>query len=70
LKIWDYEQEKDIATLEGHSECVNTVAHILNTKLVASGSWDKTIKTWNYETGVCVNTLIGHSDGVMTVVVL
>ena len=36
--------------------------YIPNTKLIASGSRDKTIKVWNYETGECLNTLEGHSS--------
>ena len=41
---------------------------ILNTKLIASGSDDKTIKIWNYESGECISTLSGHTGLVTTLV--
>jgi len=31
-------------------------------KLVASGSYDETIKIWDISTGHCDSTLTGHSD--------
>jgi WD40 repeat protein len=60
LKIWDFETSQLIASLEGHTEDVNTVTHIPNTKILASGSTDNTIKIWNYERKECINTLMGH----------
>ena len=37
--------------LYGHIDKVKSVAHIANTKLIASGGYDKTIRIWDYETG-------------------
>ena len=39
----------EIATLEGHSDSVNSVAFNHNGAILASGSWDETIKLWNVE---------------------
>ena len=41
---------------------------ILNTKLIASGSDDMTIKIWNYESGECISTLSGHTSDVNSLV--
>ena len=34
-----------------HNDYVTSVASITDTKLIVSGSHDKTIKIWNYESG-------------------
>ena len=48
-----------VQTLSGHTECVNSVAG-LEGGLLASGSYDKTIKIWDLNTGQCVQTLEGY----------
>ncbi|KAK4116056.1 NWD1 protein, partial [Canariomyces notabilis] len=54
-------------TLEGHSGPVWSVAFSPNSKLVASGSDDKTVKMWDAATGTCMQTLAGHSGLVSSV---
>ncbi|KAL7940378.1 hypothetical protein V8C42DRAFT_362745 [Trichoderma barbatum] len=48
-------------TLQGHSHGVYSVAFSHDSKLLASGSYDYTIKLWNTTTGQCQQTLQGHS---------
>ncbi|KAK3374120.1 WD40-repeat-containing domain protein [Lasiosphaeria ovina] len=55
-------------TLEGHSDWVTSVAFSPDSKLVTSGSNDKTVKIWDTATGVCTQTLEGHSGWVRSVV--
>ncbi|KAK3353868.1 WD40-repeat-containing domain protein [Lasiosphaeria hispida] len=51
-------------TLEGHSDYVSSVAFSPDSKLIISGSADKTVKIWDAATGSCMQTLKGHSNGV------
>ncbi|KAK3364027.1 WD40-repeat-containing domain protein [Lasiosphaeria hispida] len=57
-------------TLEGHNGYISSVAFSPDSKLVASGSCDKTVKIWDAATGSCTQTLEGHSDSVNSVMFL
>jgi WD40 repeat protein len=46
-------------TLEGHSGSVRSIAFSPDSKLVASGSVDRTVKLWDPATGACTQT---HED--------
>ena len=56
-----------IATLEGHTEPVNTVALSSDGSKIVSGSNDKTIKIWDAITHQLIATLEGHTGRVSTV---
>jgi WD40 repeat protein len=43
-----------VQELKGHSEYVNSVAFSYNSALVASASWDRTVRLWRSDTGECV----------------
>lgn len=58
-----------VYTLPGHSSFVNSLAISPDGKIMASGSWDKTIKIWNLETAELIGTLTGHSDRVNSVAI-
>jgi WD40 repeat protein len=53
--------------LTGHTDAVSSVAFSPDGKLLASGSWDKTIKLWDVASGSLVRTLSGHTSGVRSV---
>ncbi|KAF4345187.1 vegetative incompatibility het-e-1 [Fusarium beomiforme] len=57
-----------LLTLEGHSRWVNSVVFSYDSKKVASGSHDKTIRIWDAETGKCEQILEGHGEEVCSVV--
>ncbi|KAF5231869.1 hypothetical protein FAUST_9005 [Fusarium austroamericanum] len=56
-----------LLTLEGHRSSVSSVVFSHDSKKVASGSDDKTIRIWNAETGECERELKSHSDDVNSV---
>lgn len=61
-------QDSDLPkTLKGHSSDVNSVAFSGDSKLLASGSDDDTIKLWNVANQQEIRTLKGHSGWVWAV---
>ena len=56
-----------IATLTGHSNSVRSVAFSRDSRTLASGSWDNTIKLWDVQTQREIVTITGHSNGVLSV---
>jgi WD40 repeat protein len=56
-----------LQTLEGHNRRVNSVAFSPDSKLVASASFDQTVRIWSSETGALQQTLEGHNGGVNSV---
>ena len=55
------------ATLEGHTDIVWSVAFRPNGVMLASASWDRTIRLWNVNTGRLLHTLTGHTNDIMSV---
>jgi parallel beta-helix repeat protein len=56
-----------IRTLSGHTGSVHSVAFSPDGKILASGSWDWTIKLWDVATGKEIRTLSGHTGSVHSV---
>ena len=55
------------ATLEGHTDNVWSVAFRPNSNMLASASWDQTVRLWNVDAGRLLHTLTEHTDTVMSV---
>ncbi|KAF5264886.1 hypothetical protein FOXYS1_4317 [Fusarium oxysporum] len=57
-----------LSTLVDHSDRVNSVAFSHDSRRVASGSFDMTIRIWDAETGECERVLRGHGGHINSVV--
>jgi len=56
-----------ITTLTGHTAKVTSVSFSPDGQILASGSWDKTIKLWRVSDGRLIRTLTGHTNHVNSV---
>ena len=67
VRLWDVATGRDILTLTGHTDDVNSVSFSPDGKTLASGSDDDTIRLWDVATGRDILTLTGHTDDVNSV---
>jgi WD40 repeat protein len=68
IKLWEISTRQAKATLKGHTSPVWSVAFNPDGKMLASGSWDKTIKLFDVMTGQEKANLEGHTSAVLSVV--
>ena len=66
-KLWNVESRTEVATLHGNKHNAFSVAFNNDGTLLATGSYDKTIKLWNVESRTEVATLKGHNGWVNSV---
>lgn len=65
LFLWNPESDKKhIARMTGHQQLVNDVKFSPDSRLIASASFDKSIKIWDGRTGTFITTLRGHVQAV------
>ena len=67
FSINTFAQDLQYTVLEGHTNDVLSVVFSPDGSLLASGSWDKTIRMWDAETGALLRTLEGHTEAVLSV---
>lgn len=81
IKLWDTQTGETLQTLAGHNHWVSCVAFAPPcpagqawrqdvsgpSSLLASGSYDQTIKLWDTQTGECLQTLTGHTQAVLSI---
>ena len=61
LAGWDAKTYHERCTLKGHTGYVWKVAFSPDSRYLASGSWDSTVKIWDVNSGKEVRTLRGHA---------
>lgn len=68
LFLWDPEKSsKPVARMTGHQQLVNDVKFSPDTRIIASASFDKSIKLWDGSTGAFITSLRGHVQAVYMV---
>ncbi|CAF3088523.1 unnamed protein product [Rotaria socialis] len=76
LKIWSMSKETPVHNLQAHNKEIYTIKWsptgpgTMNpnaTLLLASASFDSTVRLWDVERGVCQNILVKHSEPVYSV---
>ncbi len=67
ILLWDIATTKIIKRFTGHSAIVMDMAVHPQGNILASSSFDTTIKLWDITTGECLNTLTDHSQVVWTI---
>jgi serine/threonine protein kinase len=58
-----------VKKIPGHSNGISSIAISPDGQILASGSFDKTIKLWNLKTGQEIQTLRGHSGRILSVAI-
>ena len=65
ITLWDVASRQPVQTLVGHRDYVSRVAFSPDGKILASGSWDRTILLWDAESNQPLGTpLWGHTSSV------
>jgi WD40 repeat protein len=67
LQLWDAQTGAHIMNFVGHSDYVASAVFSPDGNVLASGSWDNTIRLWNPTTGQHLATFSGHRDYVNSV---
>ncbi|XP_046966323.1 notchless protein homolog 1 [Vanessa cardui] len=68
LFLWLPEKEKrPLARMTGHQQLINDVKFSPDTRIIASASFDKSVKLWESTTGKFITTLRGHVQAVYMV---
>src|SRR3990167_7613569 len=66
--LWDVETQQARSVLQGHSNYVFCVSFNPMGNIIASGSFDESIKLWDVRSGSsCISTLPAHSDPVCSI---
>jgi hypothetical protein len=66
-RLWSLPDGKPVATLQGHTGCVNGVAFSPTGRLLATVSDDKSIRLWGLQDRNCLSVIQGHTDRILGV---
>jgi WD40 repeat protein len=62
LKIWDLENDRELASLPGHTDHIDIIAVTSDYRRAVSGSRDHTLKVWDLESNRELASLPEHTD--------
>ncbi|KAL4800844.1 WD40-repeat-containing domain protein [Aspergillus venezuelensis] len=66
--LWDVFTGQRLHVFEGHTRAANKVAFSRSGDILASSSYDQTVRLWNPRNGTCDHVLIGHTESVRAIV--
>ena len=70
IELWRKNSDnsrKLLFTLPGHETTITQIQFSPDGNILASASWDKTIKLWRIKDGSLITTLTGHQDGISSI---
>ncbi len=67
VRLWNAENQQQVAVLSGHRGAVRSVAFSPDGKRIVSGGWDETVRVWSVADGAAVGSLQGHTNEITCV---
>lgn len=65
VRVWDYTRDQCVCTLKGHKGSVRGLTWNSEiASILASGSWDYTIRIWDTRDGACLRCIYDHGADV------
>ena len=68
IEVLNLESWRLVHIFTGHSAAIRSISLSLDGKLLASGSYDNSIKIWDVASGKHLDLFIGHSESVNSVI--
>ena len=62
LHLWNVKTMRQVRVYNGHSNKITSLAFTHDSRLIYSGSHDRSIKLWDLETAACRYTMSAHSS--------
>ncbi|CAN2040651.1 Peptidase C14 caspase domain-containing protein [Candidatus Magnetomoraceae bacterium gMMP-15] len=64
IRLYHFPSGRLVALLKGHSNVVFSLSFSPNSRFLASGSSDDTVRVWNIEDQIQIHKLTGHKDAI------